>query len=589
MIKRFVTLFFLSSRVFASFSVGYSSYGSTFSTNVYNYQGTLTSLVTAQASSSGPVAVFTFNFPQNASNTIQYKNGLAALLFKSPPLEQILYSTNYSLSQFKLQKLASQSVLTFVETNGSQQRILSSFINNTSGVFGTTPLQAFPFQGFPFTNVTVGQASANTLVINALSGPYANSTNMLYSKRGTFNGFNQIATSLVSPFSNPLYLTQTSNSSVSTTAFVQNNYGNINTNYVLESGSGMSNPVRISDSYQTGCQFLSFNNTGNVLFVADSTILGTMRLGASEIASSGALTPFNYITQNYSYNSSIPLTFAQDSLNNQYIIFNGAATTYSTNNLQIGVYNTSSHSWKAVLQGPSLFISNTNPCQYTPISKGLMLTELSNGLYFTATSSTNFLGQTTISSTPTFITGYNISSAILNNTSFTFSTITTLNQTYSTASGTIVGSISPFYNVPSYTSTADSNGNVVFAFSGYTAYNNLIFSNVYNNSLNTYTGQILMNGVYGSPTQGSSYPSITFYGTTTPPTAISTPTLINSSGNIACVWSQNVGGIYTIYGALYQPLKFSFTSPVQIATGFSTMPSILAVPGLSGFIFAGNN
>jgi hypothetical protein len=222
-----------------------------------------------------------------------------------------------------------------------------------------------------------------------------------------------------------------------------------------------------------------------------------------------------------------------------------------------------------------------------------MLTELSNGLYFTQSTYTNSQGQQVVGSTPTFITGYNISSCILNNTNFTFSTITTLNQTINstitTSSSSTATTITPFYTLPSYTSCVDGSGNVVFTFSGYTNYNNLIYSNVYINALGTFTGQKLINGVYGTPTQGSSYPSITFYGTTTPPSAISAPTLISNAGNVACVWSQNVGGTYTLYGAIYLPSKLSFSVPVQLATGFTSMPQISIIPGSSGIIFAGNN
>lgn len=586
MFKQFSCFALLFSTSFANFTVGYSSYGTSWSTSVANYQGTFTSYVNSLASSSGPVAVFSFNVPPNTLNNIPFTNGLGAVLFSGQiPTPQILYSTNYTLSQFQTQNLTSQTALGYVETNGSFQRLLTSFMNASSGLFTTTPSQVFPFQSYPFIKITLGQAANNTCLVNALSGPYANSANLLYTKTGNVGGFNQIATSPVSPFSNPLFIAQTSNANVSTFAFCQNNYGNISTSYILESAGGSSPAVKLTDYNETGCQFINFNSNGNILFIADSTLQGSTRLGASEIQSSGALTPFNFITNSYSYNSGIPLTFASDTKNNQYIIFNGAATTYSTNALQIGIYNTNSHQWQRFLTGPSLFISNTNPCQVTPINKGLMLTELSNGLYFTTSTSTNSSGQTIVSSTPTFITGYNISSCLLSNTSFTFSTITTLNQNVSGSSA----SITPFYTLPNYTSCSDASGNVVFAFSGYSNYNNLIFSNVYINSSGAFTGQKLMNGVFGTPTQGSSYPSITFYGTTTPPTAISAPLLISNSGNIACVWSQNVGGTYTIYGALYIPLKFSFGTPVQLATGFTSMPSISTVPGSPGIIFAGNN
>lgn len=587
MLKKIVSSFFLFSTGFASFSVGYSSYGTSWSTSVYSYQGTLTSYVCSLSSNQGPVAVFTFNIPQNNFNP--YTNGLGALLFTTPnPIPQILYSTNNSLTQFQTQNLSSQKAVYYIESTGSVQRILTSFMNTNSGIFTSTPRETFPFQSYPFIKITSGEAQGNTCVVSALSGPYANSANLLYSKTGTINGFSQQPTSLVSPFSNPLFLAQTSTTNISTIAYCQNNYGRISTSYVLENMNGITEPVKLTDYNETGCQFINFNTDGNILFIADSTLEGTSRLGASELKSSGALTPFNFLTASYSYNSSIPLTFSTDSQNNQYIIFNGAATSYSNNNLQIGIYNSNTHKWQGFYTGPSLFISNTNPCQTTPFNKGLMLTELSNGLYFTQATYTNSSGQVTIGSTPTFITGYNISSCILNNTNFTFSTITTLNQTLNSPSSTIT-TISPFYTPPNYTSCVDSSNNVVFAFSGYTNYNNLIFSNVYINSSGNFTGQNLINGVYGSPTQGSSYPSITFYGTTTPPTAISPPTLVSYSGNIACIWSQNVGGIYTIYGAPYLPLKFCFGTPTQLATGFTSMPIISVVPATLGIIFAGNN
>lgn len=574
------------SSAYANFTIGYSQYSGSWSTQVSSYQGTFTSYVSSLSSTKGPVAVFTFNIPPNAVNTTPYQNGLGAVLFtNNTQVPQILYATNYTLNQFQTQTLSSQTAICYVETNNNFQRLLTSFMDVSSGLFTNSPTQVFPFQNNLFTKITLGQAANNTCVIAALSSNTANTVNFLYTKAGSLKGFNQTPKTLTSPFSNPFLLTQTSNANVSTIAFSQNNYGQISTSYVLENASTISNPITLTDANETGCQFINFNTAGNVLFIADNTLQGTTRLGASFVQSSGALSPINFILANYSYNTSIPLTFTTDANQNQYLIFNGAATSYNNNALQIGVYNTGSKKWQSFLTGPSLFISSTNACQATPFNQGIMLTELSNGLYFTLGTFTNTAGQTVVGSTPTFITGYNISSCILNNTNFTFSTITTLNQTFNNGSG----SITPFYTPPNYTSCVDNAGNVVFAFSGYTNYNNLIFSNVYINTSGTFTGQNLMNGVYGSPTQGSNYPSITFYGTTTAPSAISSPTLISQGSNIACIWSQNVGGTYTIYGAVYLPLKLTFSTPVQLATGFTSMPSISTVPGFLGFVFAGNN
>ena len=114
--KQLIMALLVLHKAYSTFTVGYTSYNSSFTTQTKQINGTLSSFVTALSSTNGPVGIMTYSLPPSYSSNPQYSTALSSFLFKSALIiEQPIYVTNSFLSMFQTQGLSSLTALSFIE------------------------------------------------------------------------------------------------------------------------------------------------------------------------------------------------------------------------------------------------------------------------------------------------------------------------------------------------------------------------------------------------------------------------------------------------------------------------------------------
>jgi len=556
-----LSLFFLPSLMIAqgNFQVGFSAYSGSWATYTYSGSGNNINLVDALQTSLGPIGLITYTYnvvnnnnPPNTASTLSQ----VSFYSQNPSLTN-LYGTNNTLTNFNQTTAQGITSVSFTELNSTNNRMLNMTLNTSTGQFVNQVSQVIPYQTLSVTSTNLTAYSSNQYSAHYFLGPNKQGNYILNNVKGNGSQFNQAPYNPTAALSLPSHFVVAATGSFISPAFSQSNYGISSIQYYKQTYKNNYQTKPISDNAQQSVNFLLYDDNLGNLFYGDNSSYGT-RLAMSQYLSTGDFKNPNLLIGNYDYNSSTGVSMNTDPQNVTYLTWNGSTATY------IGAFDNTNNSWQGLFPAPSSFFSSSLP-NTTPYSAGLFLTQV-------------------VTSNNT----YNIQNSLFNNTTFSYGTQTTINQTYGTYSsiGT-QGTVSGFSQAPSSVSAVDNNGNIVTVFSGKLAsisstsgtYSTSsyyqIFFNVFNSSKETFSGMI-------SLPYPISLSSSTLSG-------ISAPYLVSYSGNIAIVFYANYSGTYTIYGAIYSPSSMSFGTPTQISGTFSSAPQIMQAPGYFGFIYAGSN